>query len=632
MLRKSHFSSFVLRLLFLYIVFFAVQIVFYFYNNAIIDPIPSGELWNLIKGAFVFNSVSIFYINLPFILFSFVPLFFVVRSGYQKFVAIWFTVSNSFALLLHIADVFYYPFKLARISNEDLHYFAADNNLQLLGAFFVDYWYGFIVTALLVWGIYYFAKRTIPRFTQPLTWKFYTSNAVALVACSVFAFYMIRGGNFSASTRPIHLSDVTIYAKNPTHSSLILSNPFCLLRTLGTTVSYPKYFETPEELHAHFNPVQSIDSTVQRHYRIDEHTNIVFIILESFGAAHLQRLNAEHHQNYTPFLDSLMGEALLFTNAYQNGKRSMDALPAIWASIPSFKKEFMSLPQSVAPISPLPRILANKGYSTAFLHGALHSSMGFVAFGNASGVQQFFCREEYEQERGTNDFDGKWGIWDHAFLPFAQEKISTLKEPFMATIFTLSSHHPFALPPQSNLEQFKGGTLPIYRTLQYTDEALRQFFASARKQPWFENTLFVITADHASGQEHAEWGQVPRNFAVPLLFYKENSNFKGSVNNVMGHIDVFPTILGMIQHREPFFAFGKDVFALENPENHSTVNYYGGYFNFEKRNNTFLFNEKEISAVYSTKWQPDSSTLSLPYAKAFIQSYYQAIEQRKFVP
>ncbi|MDR0941775.1 MAG: sulfatase-like hydrolase/transferase [Bacteroidales bacterium] len=627
----SHFTSFFLRLLFLYVLFFAAQIVFYFYNNALIDSIPIDELWNLIKGAFVFNSVSIFYINLPFVVFSFIPLGIIARQGYQKFVAIWFTVTNALALMLHIADIFYYPFKLGRISNDDLHYFGAENNVQLLGAFFLDYWFAFVAFALLVWVLYCFARLTIPRFTPPFSWKYYVSNVFALLVVGTFAVYMIRGGNFSASTRPIHVSDVTIYAKNPTHSSLILSNPFCLLRTLGTTVRYETYFETQEELQSYFNPVQTIDTECARYYRINEHTNIVFIILESFGAAHLRQLNAEHNYSYTPFLDSLMNEGLLFTNAFHNGKRSMDALPSIWASIPSFKEEFLSLPQSVAPLNPLPRMLANKGYTTAFLHGALHSSMGFVAFGNASGVQQFFCREEYEKERGTHDFDGKWGIWDHAFLPFAQEKISTLKEPFLATIFTLSSHHPFTLPPDFE-KILKGGTLPIYRTLQYSDAALRDFFIQARKQPWFANTLFIITADHGSGQEHTEWSQVPRNFAVPVLFYKENSNFRGTNNNVMGHIDIMPTVLGMMQHTEAFFAFGKDVFALKNPENHVTVNYYGGYFNFIKRNNTFLFNEKEISAVYPTQWKTDTSTLRLPRAKAFIQSYYQAIEKRKFVP
>ena len=631
MSQTAHPTSFLLRLLLLYALFFAAQIVFYFYNSAVIDSIPANELWNVISGAFVFNSVSIFYINLPFIVFSLVPVFFIANKGYQKFVAIWFTATNALALSLHVADIFYYPFKLARISNDDLHFFGAENNVQLLGAFFLDYWFAFAGFALLVWGLWCFARRTMPRSVRPLSWKLYAGNAAALLLVGTFAIYMVRGGNFSASTRPIHVSDVSIYAKNPSHSSLILSNPFCLLRTLGTTLSYEKYFDTPEELQRYCNPVQTIDTKAVRYYKIDEHTNIVFIILESFGAAHLRRLNAEHNHNYTPFLDSLMNESLLFTNAFHNGKRSMDALPAVWASIPSFKEEFLSLPQSVAPLRPLPRILADKGYTTAFLHGALHSSMGFVAFGNASGVQQFFCREEYEKERGTQDFDGKWGIYDHAFLPFAQEKISTLREPFMATLFTLSSHHPFRVP--AGFEQkFKGGTLPIYRTLQYTDAALREFFAQARTQPWFRNTLFIITADHCSGQEHAEWSQVPKNFAVPLLFYKENSNFKGANNTVMGHIDIMPTVLGMLNYKEPFFAFGSDIFALKNPENHVTVNYYGGYFNFIKRNNTFLFNEKKISAIYPTQWQTDSATLNVPFAKAFIQSYYWAIERRGFVP
>ncbi|MDR1762276.1 MAG: hypothetical protein LBR55_07485, partial [Bacteroidales bacterium] len=203
----EYLTSFLLRMLLLYVLFFAAQVIFYFYNHEIIDSIPANELWNLSKGAFVFNSVSIFYTNLPFIVFSLIPAWWIENKSYQKFIAIWFTATNALALSLHCADIFYYPFKLARISSDDLHYFDENNNVQLLGSFFLDYWFAFIAFGLFVWGLYYFAKRTIPRQTKP-TGKTYIVNSIALLIACACAIFMIRGGNFSASTRPIHVSDV----------------------------------------------------------------------------------------------------------------------------------------------------------------------------------------------------------------------------------------------------------------------------------------------------------------------------------------------------------------------------------------------------------------------------------------
>ena len=107
--------------------------------------------------------------------------------------------------------------------------------------------------------------------------------------------------------------------------------------------------------------------------------------------------------------------------------RSIDAMPAIWASIPSYNKNFMRLPQSQAEYHAMPRILDSLGYTTAFMHGASRGSMSFAAFGAMAGIERFVWREDYEHLHGPADFDGKWGIWDDKFLPFALDNIDSLE-------------------------------------------------------------------------------------------------------------------------------------------------------------------------------------------------------------
>lgn len=142
--------------------------------------------------------------------------------------------------------------------------------------------------------------------------------------------------------------------------------------------------------------------------------------------------------NYSPFLDSLSTEGILFTNAYHNGIRSMDALPSIWGSIPTFKKPFLSLPQSTAPTYTLPTMLNEMGYTTTFMHGGVRESMGFVAFSKKNGVNHTYSLDEYEQERGGDDYDGHWGIWDDKFMDYAADKIIELPKPLFTTIVTLT--------------------------------------------------------------------------------------------------------------------------------------------------------------------------------------------------
>jgi phosphoglycerol transferase MdoB-like AlkP superfamily enzyme len=118
--------------------------------------------------------------------------------------------------------------------------------------------------------------------------------------------------------------------------------------------------------------------------------------------------------------------------------------------------------------------------------------MGYLAFSNLIGIQQYFGMDEYGNK---NDFDGYWAIWDEEFFQYFAGKLSGFSQPFVSTIFSATSHHPFLLPERYT-GRFPEGPHPINRCIGYTDMAVRRFFESASRQPWFDNTIFVITADH----------------------------------------------------------------------------------------------------------------------------------------
>jgi len=642
---KNDFTVLLLRLAVVYIVFMLSRVAFFYFNDNLIDPLTLAEAPSLLRGSLMFDTVSILYINLPFIFFSLIPFRFRENKRYRKNVFTLFMISNAIGLMVNFADVFYYPFKQSRIVIGDFLLVKENSFTLLLVDFVKDYWYGFVLYFMAL-GILYIGYRMVRYKTLQIQndKRYFITNLGFMALMALISVFFIRGANFSKASYPISMSDAFLYTDNASHTSLILSNPFCLFRTMGKSKDLRKldYF-TPEIADKHFPLTHYPDSSDV--LKIDRKTNVFIIILESFGKAHIKSLSDQFkpgQPSNTPFLDSLFNEGYLFTNAYQNGYRSMDALPAVWASIPSFKEPFLFLPNSVAPYHALPDCMNEMGYHSAFFHGAVRESMGFVAFGKNLGIQEFHSREDYEAERGGDDFDGKWGIWDHKFWPYVHEKINAMPKPFFSTVFTLSSHHPFSIP-----EEFKGkftpGTLPIHRAIKFSDYALKQFFASIKNEPWYNNTLFVITADHASGGDSKKFLKPPYNYSIPVFFFQPGHKIIARDDKVMQHIDIMPTLLGMLNYNKPYFAFGRNHFSKQGRKDHFALNFSNSAFNCTSDDYYYQFNEKNVLIKANYRKDPlaknnmvknltPKDKQEVTRLKAFMQQYYAHLASKDYLP
>lgn len=647
---KNSLTVLLLRLFVVYAVFMLCRVAFYFFNNNLIDDVHAGDIISLLRGSLMFDTVSIIYINLLFVLMSVVPFKFRDKSGYKKAMLWVFMITNGLGLLINVADIFYYPFKQARIVLGDFFLLQEDAFVPLLGDFVIDYWYGFLFYFILL-VLLYVGYRAVGDKKEPVQTdrKYYAVNTAYFSVMAVVIIFFVRGATFSAASFPISMNDAFLYTDNPTHTSFMLSNPFCLIRTIGKSKDVPdlKYFDT-EIAQNLAGTTHTYEPSEPSGFEIDRKTNVFIIVLESFGKAHIKSLSDQfpkERESNTPFLDSLFNEGYLFTNVHQNGYRSIDALPAIWASIPSFKEHFLSLPNSVASYYALPACMNEMGYQTAFFHGAVKESMGFVSFGRNAGIKNFYSREEYEEENGDEDFDGKWGIWDHKFFPYVHKKINTFSKdkPFFTTLFTLSSHHPYKVPPGLP-KKFSEGTLPIHRAIKYSDYALGEFFKSIEKEPWYKNTLFIITADHSSGADSYKFNKAPHDYTIPMFFFKPGSNmFKGKDDKIMQHIDVMPTLLGMLKYDKPYFAFGKDHFNKKDSNGHFAINFSNGAFNCSTDSYYYLFNEKDVISKIDYRKDPLGNTNliakrnkedeeAIKEFKAFIQEYYAHLNARNYLP
>ena len=444
-----------------------------------------------------------------------------------------------------------------------------------------------------LWRLYMIPKYESARNRSAFRKQCFGSLA-GLVLFIPLCIAGIRGG-FTTAVRPITVSNANQYAQHPTDAALVLNTPFSLIRTIGKSVfTVPNYYQSETELEAIYTPQHKAqtDTLVKK--------NVVVLIIESFGREYIGALNRDleggKYKGYTPCVDSLIAHSTTFRYSFCNGRKSIDGMPSILSSIPMFVEPFFLTPASMNDYTGLAGILGNEGYQTAFFHGAQNGSMGFEAFAKKTGFQRYYGRTEYEAARGTNDFDGTWAIWDEPFFQYYAEEMSKMQQPFMTAIFSASSHHPFAIPEQYKA-QFPEEHLPIQKCIRYTDMALGKFFATARKQPWFDNTIFVLTSDHTNQSDHAEYQSDLGGFCSPIIIYDPSQPVGRMEEKIAQQIDIMPTILGMLGYSKPYMAFGIDV--LSTPANDTwAVNYLNGIYQYAKYGYVLQFDGKQTKGVY----------------------------------
>ena len=581
------------RIAMLMLLFSISRFGFYFFNTEHFADMTFLRFLRIMLGGLKFDISGILYVNSLYILLYLLPLPFRNHKKYQAVLRWLFYITNGIALAANTGDFFYFDFILKR-STADVFMFAAEGNIfPLFKLFIIDYWRGFVFWALQMFALVYVYNKL--KFVEKIVTKgcpFYVSSLAWLFVTLYFSVVGMRGG-FTGTTRPITLGNSGIYTEKPLEMAIVLNTPFTIVRTLNKSpLKDVKYF-SKEDLDKIYSPIHKADTN-----GTFKSLNVVVIILESFAKEYVGALNKNldngEYKGYTPFFDSLIGISRSFNLAFANGRKSIDALPSIVSSIPSMVTPHVTSIYASNEINSIASLLKTKGYQTAFFHGAPNGSMGFDSFMKIAGYDKYFGMTEYGNDA---DFDGSWGIWDEEFMLFMEQEFNTFKEPFLATFFSVSSHHPFKVPDKY-IGKFKKGTLAFHIPIQYTDLALRKFFAIASKRLWFKNTLFVLTADHSNEAYHPEYLTPIGNFSVPLVFYHPgNPELKGMDSTVVQQMDILPSIMHYLNYDGEYISFGVNVFDKE--ANHFAVNYNNSTYQFIKGNYVLQFVEEKNISLYN---------------------------------
>jgi phosphoglycerol transferase MdoB-like AlkP superfamily enzyme len=541
------------------------------------------------------------------------PLYLLVGVGLWVRLKCWFLVCKSVFIVLYalllvfgVIAVFYYPISKSIVGIE-LFQMLGGQDVTILSSYLLDYWYAFIFALLSL----YVASVVYAKLSFVVTRK--QSVVYSLVSLCLIVF-LARGG---IALKPLNILDG--YAHLESNEVVTAITPaYVLLESYGkSTLEYTPYF-SEEELQ-----VSLADDIQVFNEREGQLPNICVILLESFGAEYT-KINRSDRPSYTPFLDSLMNVSINFTNAYANGLRSMDAVASVFGGVPSLMKQpLIGSLYSTVELSALPAELEEQGYYSSFYHAADELSMGFKPFLLSQGLDDYLAKQQYPNQE---DFDGTWGIFDMPYLQYVSEKLTEQHQPWISGIFTLSSHHPYTIPEKyKNLPK---GTSEIHQSVGYTDEALRQFFESAKNKSWFANTVFIITADHTSINQTKPHATYRGKYTVPLIIYAP-SRYEARVDSsVAQHLDVHATVL-QIAGKKEFKSLGRSL--LENNRRYS-IQYDGNVYVCTSDSLTLQWNgvAKPKLFAYRTdaahtrniaSMKPDDTVMMLDTLKMYIQKY-----------
>ncbi|MGB0390870.1 MAG: LTA synthase family protein [Salibacteraceae bacterium] len=442
-------------------------------------------------------------------------------------------------------------------------------------------------------------------------------RVLALPVLFVFVVISMRGG---LQQIPIMVSD-SYFSRNIILNDIAVNPNWNLLSSL---------YESSKELNDNpytMNSLEDCNQRIAELYTVEKDTtfgilttdrpNIVFILIESLSADNVESLGGLEGV-MTNFAE-LEKDGYLFDNFYSNGSTSDEGVSSIFSSFPVFcSTPIINQPDKARKLPSLNTDLQKEGYETSFIFG------GQLSYGN---IKAYLFDQGFNVVKDEEHFghlpSGRLAIHDEYMFNELRLQINEHKVPFMATLFTASTHSPYDM---DNLPtKYKGVDYNQYvNSVIYTDSLIGDFFEKVKDEPWYDNTLFIIVADH-SHESPRKWTRAEKNrFKIPMLWYGNvlKPEYKGKVHKIMGsQIDVAKSLLTQMNLPTDKYPWGKNIF---NPTIHQFVPYsaYQGY-GLMKPNSSYFYRDDYQKVIEHSGDSEAAKNEVKNDAELFIQGAFQ---------
>ncbi len=463
----------------------------------------------------------------------------------KRIIFFWMFILFTICFIVSGADIPYFNHFYSRFS---MGAFAWFDNPEFVFTMILQepkYFLIAIPFALVVIGFYKLLKRI---FTPKHTLETKPKIIVRILVNLLFVMLML----VSIRGRVEHKSPIRIgtayFCDNSFLNKLGLNPVFTLMRSYldsqnkdNQTVKLIDPNTAIKNVQGYLGVTQNeLDSPIARRITADtlppNKQNVVLIIMESMSAGKMGRHG--NPNGLTPFLDSLSHQSHYFENIYTSGKHTFNGIFSTLFSFPALYNQHPM--KQLRQYNGLSSSLLSHGYSTSYF--TTHDSQfdNVEGFLRANDFQNIISQANYP----SSEVKSTLGVPDDYMFRYSIDELNQLNEqdePFFATFMTTSDHGPYYIP-----EYFSPKSKEIKQQIvEYADWSLQQFMNLSKKTAWFENTLFVFIADHG-GPLNAKYDIALNYHHSPLIFYSPKNLGSKTNGNIGGQIDVYPTIMGVL--------------------------------------------------------------------------------------
>jgi phosphoglycerol transferase MdoB-like AlkP superfamily enzyme len=332
---------------------------------------------------------------------------------------------------------------------------------------------------------------------------------------------------------------------------------------------YSNNFYTPANLNQQFDSLMLTHGKTLR-LLSEKKPNIIIIILESFTSKIVEPLGGM--LGITTELNALTKEGILFKNFYASGDRTDKGLVSLLSSYPAQPhNSIIKYPNKTQYLPYLPKVLGKNGYHTSFVCG------GDVGFANMESylTQGGFSHITDEDEFDSDINDSKWGVADHYVFNQLLQECDTATAPFFKVMLSLSSHEPFEVPMETVIKGVDESSM-FLNACYYTDKSLGEFIRKAKQQPWWKNTLIIITADHGHRFPNPDELKEKERFKIPMLWLGGAIKTDTTIENFGGQTDLSSTLLNQLSFDQSGFLFSHNILS-ENKNSFALYIFNNGY-------------------------------------------------------
>ncbi|NOR57870.1 MAG: sulfatase-like hydrolase/transferase [Sulfurimonas sp.] len=541
--------------------FFYISYLDYFADLTFIETLKSFFMGIRVDVALIFTFTSLIWLVLL------LPFKFTTNKIYRSLLGVLWGIILGAIVFFNIGDILYFGFVNRHLNNE---LSLIGNDVGILIDMVIDFYliqtlFGTLFYFLIIYTFYKLFNADIKnKVIKQKEW----ANMLLVI---IIAFVGIRG-----KLDGISFGTSDAFAVNKVSSgNLALNGFFCFYRG-GTIHNVNHSAVKPEKaiqkvkenlyskkftfIDDRFPLMRRSTATTKNDY------NIVIIMIESLSAKYLDAL-ADNDFKVTPSLDRLAQEGQLYTNFYANGQRSQEGLTSLYAGLTQ-PVGFENLGEGLELYNPsyLGDIAHKNGYSTLAMQSSDRGSFRVDKLSSLAGFSEYYGAEDIE-ETGSESGQPNYGAWDGNGFRFLSSKLEKIKEPFISFFFTASTHSPF-YSPGKQWEKYPHDTKSengYLNTVNYVDSQIKEFMEASKKEPWFDRTIFIFTADHTNHTQLSNAKDIkPLNvnlneFHVPLIIYAPKI-IKPKRSGIMSsHNDIIPTIIDILGWQTPFTTIGNSL-------------------------------------------------------------------------